>query len=69
MEEKVLQFAKDHGFDSVTYRGRWKDFDIFQPEKEAEYWIGDPVVIMVQGEKIRFSSHNESFQIFDEMNA
>lgn len=69
MEEKVLQFAKDHGFDSVKYAGKWEGFDIYHPEKEEDYWVGDPVVIMVQGGKIRFSSPNESFKIFDDMNA
>lgn len=67
--KKVLQFAKDHGFDSVEYRGRWRGYEIFKPDKNEEYWIGDPVVIMVQGEKMRFSTHKESFQIYNDMNA
>lgn len=67
--DKVLKFAKDHGFDTVEYKGQWKEFDIYKPDKHEEYWIGDPVVIMVQGDKMRFSTYDESFQIYDDMNA
>ena len=67
--DKVLQYAKEHGFDSVKHRGKWNGFDIYKPDKNEDYWIGDPVVIMVQGGKIRFSSPNESFQIYHDMNA
>ena len=67
--EKVLQFARDHGFDTVEFRGRWKEYDIYKPDKKEDYWIGDPVVIMVQDGKVRFSTYAESFQIYDDMNA
>ena len=32
--EKVLQFARDHGFDTVEFRGRWKEYDIYKPDKK-----------------------------------
>lgn len=71
-KKKILEFAKKQGYDSIEPLGKWKEFDCYEPtinetsEKNPAI-VGPPLIILVQGDKIRMSTVEEAFQQMDDM--
>lgn len=71
---KILEFAKKQGYDGVEPLGQWRGYDIFEPtfdqaSEEEPAIVGPPLMIMVQGETIRMSTEEESFEQIDDLTA
>lgn len=64
---KVLEFAREMGFDNISFLGEWKGYDVYEPifEGDGVYCIGMPEVILVNEEKIRLSTNEEAFECLD----
>ncbi len=67
---KIVAYAKAQGYYSVEYSGQWQDYEVYCPFLEGEderllAIVGLPLSILVQGETIRMSTSEESFQILD----
>ena len=65
--DKVIQYAKEQGYDSVEKSEPWNGFDVYVPIFEGDEMsiVGLPLVVLVKGEKIRMSTPDEAFQIID----
>ena len=64
---RVVEFAKEQGYDGAEPLGQWRGYDIYEPTFEQSSGeepaiVGPPLTIMVQGETIRMSTEKESFQ-------
>ena len=63
--DKIINFAKEQGYETAEYIGKWKNYDLYEPvfstEAEVSY-IGLPFTIMVKGDLIRMSTVDEAFE-------
>lgn len=71
-KEKILAFAKKQGYDGIEPLGKWKNYDCYEPiinntSENNPSFVGPPLIILVQGEKVRMSTVDESFQQMDDM--
>ena len=67
---KVLEFAKENGYRSLGKKDFWNGYDIYEPlfnypREGAVYRTGPPLVILVEGNKIRMSTVKECFEYLD----
>lgn len=66
----VLDFAKDHGYETAEYRRRWRTFKCYEAilHKGVVCFTGYPLIILedVKTGDIRMSTARESFDIIDE---
>ncbi len=57
---KIIEFAEEFGYDTVKYLGRWRGYDVYDPEDSdpdtPERVIGLPFSILVKDDEIRISS-------------
>ena len=66
-KEKIIEFAKQNGYDGVFPLGKWKGYDAYEPtfdfssEKEPAL-VGPPLMILVKGDEIRMSTVEEAFE-------
>ena len=60
----IVEFAKKHGYDNAIYSGEWNGFDVYEPvtNREDVAFTGVPFVILVQGDSIRMSTVDESYE-------
>ena len=65
----ITEFAKKHGYDNAVYTGTWNEFDVYKPVKNSEEvtYTGVPFVILVQGDSIRMSTVEESYERIDDL--
>ena len=68
--EKAKQFAIDNGYIDVSYIGKWKDFEVYEPimNDESVSFTGLPLSIMDDGKTIRMSTPDETMEILDYFN-
>ena len=69
METAINAFAKTHGYDTAKKRGMWKGYEVYEPIMGGggSPCIGLPYYILVKDGKIRMSTHDEVFDIFDSL--
>jgi hypothetical protein len=69
-EENILKFAKKQGYDEISYIGKWRGYDVYEPmfESEEVAFVGLPYVILVKEDEIRMSTPKESLEQLNEMN-
>lgn len=71
-KEKILNFAKEKGYDNVEYAGKWRGYEVYKPgvdygtEKEPAI-IGLPLIILVKGNEIKLSTVDEAFAYLDSL--
>lgn len=66
--KSVMDFAEKQGYESAYLVLKWKGYDVYQPVYSDEMsYIGLPLMILVKGEKIRMTTPDEAFEIFDIM--
>lgn len=60
-KENILNFAKNSIFTTVTYIGKWKDYDVWEPgfDDDEPHYIGFPQFILVKDDKIRWSKDDD----------
>lgn len=69
-KDKIIEFARSKGYDGAEYSGKWKDYEVYNPtvdgftEKDPAI-IGLPLIILVQGDRIRLSTADEAFEYLD----
>lgn len=59
---KVLQFAKEYGYDDAVFKCEWNGYSICEPiQSDAEdmLYIGEPQFILYKMGKVRFSELDE----------
>lgn len=66
IREQIVQFAKKNGYDDVIYKGKWRQYDVYEPTidgatPENPVYVGLPFIILVEGNKIRLSTKEEGF--------
>lgn len=67
--KSVMDFAEKQGYESAYLVLKWNGYDVYQPVFSDEMsYIGLPLMILVKGEKIRMTTPDEAFEIFDIMN-
>ena len=66
-EEKILEYFKPNGYNYIEYIGEWKQYKVYAliRDKDATSFVGFPFVGLVEGEKIRISTREESLEIID----
>jgi hypothetical protein len=69
-EEDILKFAKREGYDEISYIGKWRGYEVYEPmfESEESINIGLPYIILVKEDEIRMSTPEESLEQLNEMN-
>lgn len=62
--EKIKAFAKAQGYDDVSYIGRWKEYEAYEPVYSGDdvSFVGVPLLILVKGDSIRMSTVEEAFE-------
>ncbi|NLY08555.1 MAG: hypothetical protein GXZ11_01435 [Tissierellia bacterium] len=63
-ERRILQLAQGYyyGFNIVRHIGEWKGYQVYSPGEKGETpMIGLPVFVLVKGEEMRLSTHEEAF--------
>lgn len=65
---KIIEFAKDQGYDSASFLQKWKGYEVYEPifEGEGVQKVGLPLVILVKKNSIRLSTQDEAFALLDE---
>ena len=66
--QEVISYAKENGYCYAEHIAEWRGFDVYQPRYtgENETWeTGPPYVILVDGDEIRFSTYDETFEFLD----
>lgn len=63
-QEDILKFAKQQGYDNVSYIGKWKDYEVYEPifDYDGVSFVGLPLVVLVKENEIRMSTPKESLQ-------
>lgn len=64
---KIVEFAQDHGFDSVEKENiTFKGYDVYSPKKnrKGSYTIGFPHFILVKGDEI-IMHIDDDFEVLD----
>ena len=61
---KILDFAINNGYSAISYLGKWRDYEIYEPiiKPNEESFVGLPLTIMVKGAEIRMSTPNEAME-------
>lgn len=65
---KIIEYAKSFGYDSVIKKDNWKQFEVYEPSFNDEkiHHVGLPYIILVKNDHIRMSTIDESFQYIDD---
>lgn len=67
-KDKIQKFAQENGYEKINYKGKWKDYEVFDPiyseSKEISY-VGYPLMILVKNEEIRLTTPEESLELLD----
>ena len=68
-EEEILKFAKKQGYDEISYLGKWKEYEVYEPmfDYDDTSFVGLPLIILVKGDEIRMSTPEESLQQIEDM--
>jgi hypothetical protein len=63
----ILEFAKNQGYDDISYIEKWRGYDVYEPlfDYEGVSIVGPPLIILVKGDTIRMSTVEESFEQLD----
>ncbi len=67
---KILEFAKEQGYEDVEFSCKWRGYDVYTliyRKDEPHSCTGLPFVALVQGDTIRISTTEETFQYMDEV--
>lgn len=64
---EIIELANQYGFDSVSFLGKWKTYDVYEPVKsDAELtFTGLPLVILKEDDKVRMSTPEEAIELVD----
>jgi len=67
MMERILDFAQEHGYDSVVRVGKWRGYDIYEPvfDNDKVNIVGIPLMIIADGDNIRMTTVDEAFEYLD----
>ena len=65
--KKIEEFAKERGFDSIKYAGRYNGKLLYEPERKEFGYIGMPFFILVDGNKIEMVTGKQGLQILNEL--
>lgn len=67
VDKKIIEYAKSLGYDSAEYKGKWKDFDVYEPTLKEPASIGKPEFILNRGEKLFLTTEKEAFEYIDSL--
>lgn len=67
-EKRILEFAREHGYESAEYRREWKEYSCYEPVFSLEQpisYIGLPLMILVKGDTIRMTTPEEALEMLE----
>lgn len=69
MEKKVIQFAKEFGYDGAEFCGKWNGYDVYRPtdRRDEVISVGRPQYIFVLEGLIRMADEGEVFSYLDSL--
>lgn len=67
VDERIINYAKSLGYDGAEYKGKWKEYDVYEPTLKEPADIGKPVFILNQGENLRITTEKETFEYIDSL--
>lgn len=62
--QKVIDFARKHGYDNVKPLDPWREYEVYEPVFTGNdvVCIGLPLIILIKDETIRMSTGEEALQ-------
>ncbi len=62
--EKIIEFAKENGYDSARKFKDWKGYEAYEPivDESEDFLSGLPFMILVKGDEIRMSTPEEALE-------
>ena len=66
---QIIQFAKNNGYETAIEAEEWNGYQCYEPiysTKEPAI-IGPPLMILVKGNIIRFSTYSEAMQMMEDL--
>lgn len=69
INKKITAFAKSYGYDGAVYRGKWNDYDVYEPIESGEEPanVGKPEFIFVSGDMVFMATDELAFQYIDSL--
>jgi len=60
----IIKFAKQQGYDKISYIGKWKGCEVYEPmfDYDGVSFVGLPLIILVKKNEIRMATPKESLQ-------
>ena len=67
--DRVIEFARENGYDGAVFRGKWKHFDVYEPTSNGEEPanIGRQEFILEFDGMIRMTMEDEAFEYIDSL--
>jgi len=67
MNQRVLEFAKHHGYETALRLKNWKGYKVYEPivDQKKITFVGLPLIILEKGNEIRLSTPKEAFEYMD----
>jgi hypothetical protein len=61
---RIIAFAKQHGYDNAIYLGKWKGYDAYEPVFDGAdvSFVGLPFIILAKGDTVRMSTSEEALE-------
>ena len=65
----VIHIAKNSGFDTAKYMGKWNNYDIYSPSfsDNITHYIGSPLYILFNEDELRWATIKENLVILKEL--
>lgn len=66
-KDRVLEYARECGYDTVSYKGVWNDYHVYEPDFYGirTVCVGLPLSILVNDDEIRLTTADECFEVLD----
>lgn len=65
-KEEIKELIEELGTKKYRKLGRWHQYEVYEPIFEKTVYIGEPIVVLVNDDEIRYSTYDESFEIAKE---
>lgn len=67
INKKAMKFAKENGYESVQYLGKYEKYFVYEPIMDVNNtsFIGLPTVILINDEEVRMSNYDETMLLLD----
>ena len=67
VDERIINYAKSLGYDGAEYKGKWKEYDVYEPTMNEPTDIGKPVFILNRGEQLFTTTEEKALEDIDSL--